>query len=252
LPAIRRHGWRQRLDVRRLLHWRLLHWVELVHWDLVHRHWRRHWTARLQASRMHWARWHEARRVHRSRLLHWAGVLERHGSWLHALLVQLKIGPELEVEAALAAVLAGVALPRGGRLLDRDVVDVHVARLRGSLRPVVGVLAHRVAWRKSIKSEGVLPGRRETKTKDIIITQTSTRDVGGGARGFDGGKITREIRVGQVVERYEKLLTTDHSRASSRRILELAAARGAILSDANSRAGWPGRRRGWGRERPAK
>ena len=102
-------------------------------------------------------------------LLHWAGLLDWHRSRLHAVLLQLEIGPELEVEAAFASVLADVPLPRGRRLLDLDVLSVHVARLWGSLCPVVGVLlAHRV-WKKSIKSEGVLPGRRETKTKDIIL-----------------------------------------------------------------------------------
>ena len=165
-----------------------------MHWDLVHRHGRRQWAAWLQASRMHWTGWHEARRVHR------AGVLDWHRTRMHGGLMQLAIGLEVQVEAALASLLGGVSLPRGWRLLDLDALDVHIGLWR-SLCPVVGVLAHRVVcWREIIKSEGVLPGRREEKTKDLILRKHERQTEGGGGCGCGCGRLCEDRAGGRWSE----------------------------------------------------
>jgi hypothetical protein len=172
---------------------------------------------------------------------------------MHAGLVQLAIGLEVQVEAALASILGDVSLPRGRRLLDLNVLDVHVGVWR-SLCPVVGVLAHRVVcWRQIIKSEGVLPGRREEKTNDLILRKHERQTEGGGGCGFGCGGLgggSGRCNGGGVDM---KLLTTDHSRARERaagkswkwkRQGERSSATRIVTV---SRTGWPGRRLGWGR-----
>jgi hypothetical protein len=97
--------------------------------------------------------WHRLLLLRLRRLLLLLQLLLLDWDRLHSRLVQLEIGLEFKVEAALASVLADISLPRGRWLLDLSVLGVHVW-LWGSLRPVVRVLAHRVSVRRIIKSDG--------------------------------------------------------------------------------------------------
>jgi hypothetical protein len=109
----------------------------------------------------------------------------------------LEVWLELEVEGAFASVLADVSLPCGRRLLDLNIRGGH-AGLWGSLCPEVGELAHRGWRRKIIKSEGVLPGRREEKTRGILLWQKHERETERKRRFGDSGRLGgRSGKVGR-------------------------------------------------------